>query len=162
MGKQLTPKQKKFCEEYLIDLNGKQAAIRAGYSKNSAEAIASENLRKPYVAAYLSERQKDLSKRTGVTQEDVIDEIKKVAFSRMDGIVKNITGQTVLSKPWEDIDENTLAAIKEIHNTRDGIKIKLHDKLTALDKLCRHLGLFEKDNEQQRPVIDGIKVEVVR
>ena len=54
--KKLTPKQQRFCDEYLIDMNGTQAAIRAGYSKKTAYAIAIENLKKPMLKNYISER----------------------------------------------------------------------------------------------------------
>lgn len=54
--KKLTPKQQRFCDEYLIDMNGTQAAIRAGYSKKTAYAIAIENLKKPMLKEYISER----------------------------------------------------------------------------------------------------------
>lgn len=56
MAKKMTPKQKRFCDEYLIDLNATQAAIRAGYSKKNANNIASENLAKPDIRKYIEKR----------------------------------------------------------------------------------------------------------
>ena len=59
MGK-LTKKQQRFCDEYLIDMNGTQAAIRAGYSAKTAKQIANENLTKPDVRDYIDQRMKEL------------------------------------------------------------------------------------------------------
>lgn len=84
----LTDKQKRFCEEYLIDLNATQAALRAGYSKRTAYSIGDENLKKPEIQNYLSELMKKRSERTGIKADDVINELKSVAFTET-----NITGK---------------------------------------------------------------------
>lgn len=77
----LTEKQKRFCEEYLIDLNATQAAKRAGYSEKTAFSIGVENLKKPLIQEYLQDLMKYRSERTGVTAEKVIEELEKIAFS---------------------------------------------------------------------------------
>ena len=77
----LTDKQKRFCEEYLIDLNATQAAIRAGYSPKTAEQTASRLLRNVKVQEYIAKRQKELSRSTHITQERVIKELALIAFS---------------------------------------------------------------------------------
>lgn len=59
-GINLTEKQKRFCDYYVEDPNATQAAIKAGYSKNSAKQIATENLSKPYLLSYIEERNKQL------------------------------------------------------------------------------------------------------
>jgi len=71
----LTPKQKVFCEEYIIDLNGTQAAIRAGYSANSAKEIAYEHLTKPHIQDLVQELQAERSERTQVTSDYVFTAI---------------------------------------------------------------------------------------
>jgi phage terminase small subunit len=71
----LTPKQECFVEEYLIDLNATQAAIRSGYSKTTAHAIGQENLRKPIIAAEVAKAQAERSTRTNVTQDYVLESI---------------------------------------------------------------------------------------
>lgn len=76
----LTPKQQRFVEEYLVDLNATQAAIRAGYSKKTATKIASENLTKPDVQKAVQKAMGRLSKRAEITQDEVIGELKKVAM----------------------------------------------------------------------------------
>ncbi len=75
----LTPKQARFVEEYLIDLNASQAAIRAGYSAKTAYSVGHENLSKPEIAAAIQKEQAARSERTGITQDEVIRGLKKEA-----------------------------------------------------------------------------------
>jgi len=72
----LTPKQNRFIEEYLLDLNATQAAIRAGYSEKTARQVASENLSKPYIAKAVADKQSELSERTGDTLEKLDADIQ--------------------------------------------------------------------------------------
>lgn len=76
----LTEKQKRFCEEYLIDLNATQAAIRAGYSSKNASRIAVELLNKTQVSDFLEKTRKEQSERTGITADAVLKELEKIAF----------------------------------------------------------------------------------
>lgn len=80
-NKKLTEKQKRFCEEYLIDLNATQAAIRAGYSSKTASRIAIELLNKTHVSKYLAELMRKRSESTKITSEQVVKELEKIAFS---------------------------------------------------------------------------------
>ena len=151
---ELTDKQRKFCEEYLIDLNATQAAIRAGYSENSANEIASQNLAKLNIQEYLSKRQKELSEATGITQKKVIEEYAKIAFVD----IREVFGPDNVLFDVRQIDDSTAAAISSVEvdemkmggitigNTK---KIKFHDKIRALEALGKHLGIFEKDNKQK-------------
>lgn len=147
---ELTDKQKRFCEEYLIDLNATQAAIRAGYSEDSAGAIGHENLKKPDIQEYVSARQKELQEATGITQKRVLEEYAKIAFFdirsiyTVDGGLKNI----------RDLDDSSAGAIASVESYEEktggedveaiGVtrKVKLHDKVRALSDLGRHLGMF--------------------
>lgn len=74
--KPLTDKQKRFADEYLIDLNATQAAIRAGYSEKTARSIAQENLTKPDIQAYLAEKQKKLEEENSISVSWVLNELK--------------------------------------------------------------------------------------
>lgn len=78
----LTVKQERFVEEYLVDLNATQAAIRAGYSSKTAEQMGYQLLQKTSVQKALREAIDKRSKRTGITQEKVIEEIGKIAFAK--------------------------------------------------------------------------------
>lgn len=77
----LTDKQKRFCEEYLIDLNATQAAIRAGYSAKTADKIGSELLGKTSIAVQIEKRKKAQQRRTEITADRVLMEIAKIAFA---------------------------------------------------------------------------------
>lgn len=166
---ELNDKQKRFCEEYLIDLNATQAAIRAGYSKSSAKEIASENLTKPNIQQYLSNRQKELQEATGITQKRVLEEYAKIAFADIrdvyneDGSLKNISelsDEAAAALAGIETDEIFEGYGEERIQTGISKKIKRWDKVKALDSLGRHLGIFGKDNEQLKPVVQitGMKV----
>jgi phage terminase small subunit len=143
----LTSRQSRFVEEYLVDLNGKQAAIRCGYSKVTAEAQASRLLRNVQVRVALEDALKARSKRTEVTADRVLNELAKIAFSNMKDYWPQPGERVDLSR----LDEDRTAAIKEItieeKVDRAGvlhrhIHLRLHDKIGALNSLARHLGLF--------------------
>jgi hypothetical protein len=80
----LNPRQKSFVEQYLVDLNGTQAAIRAGYSPGSAAEIAYENLRKPHIAEAIA---KALAEHGGIMAARIVDELAKIAFSDIRKVV---------------------------------------------------------------------------
>ena len=71
-GRDLTPKQKRFCDEYLIDLNATQAAIRAGYSKKTAYSIGQENLKKPEINAHIEKRMEEKEEALIAKQDEVL------------------------------------------------------------------------------------------
>jgi phage terminase small subunit len=172
MPEGLTDKQAIFCEEYLIDLNGKQAAIRAGYSPKTAESQASRLLSNAKVQKYLSERQQQLQADTGITQKRVLEEYAKIAFS---DIRKFYTIDGAL-KPIHDLDDDSAAILAGVEVMEEKVsdpaadevivvgqvkKIKTWDKVKALDSLARHLGMFGKDNEQKKVVVQVGKMEVI-
>lgn len=138
----MTKKQKRFCEEYLIDLNATQAAIRAGYSPDTAGAIGAENLTKPEIQRAVARAMAERSRRTGVNAERVVLELAKVAFVNVGNII-DATDATLK----EDATPEDLAAIQSI-KVKDmgemGIEreIRMADKLKALELLGRHLGMF--------------------
>ncbi len=81
----LTPKQERFVEEYLIDLNATQAAIRAGYSEKTAKEIGSENLTKPNIAKAIQEAQESLSNKTQLTVDMIVNGLLKEAQDYAEG-----------------------------------------------------------------------------
>ena len=104
----LTAKQKKFVEEYLIDLNATQAAIRAGYSTESAKEIGCENLTKPNVKAEIDKAIAERSRRTGINQDRILRELAKIAFVNPNDVI-NFRDATV-----KMTSEENLAAIASI------------------------------------------------
>jgi len=79
---ELTPQQKRFCEEILVDGNVTQAAIRAGYSKRSAYSTGHDNLKKPKIQKYISELKEARSLRTQVTADRILQELAKIGFAK--------------------------------------------------------------------------------
>lgn len=138
----LTPKQARFVEEYLTDLNATQAAIRAGYSQRRADALGYENLRKPEIKDAIEAYQRERSARTGVTADRVVQEIARVAFASLSDVMTwGPAGAKV--RPNDEITPDSAAAIAEITETNTGIKVKLHNKVAALEQLAKHVGLYQ-------------------
>ena len=141
----LTPKQERFVQEYLVDVNATQAAIRAGYSKKTATEQASRLLTNVKVSEAIAKGQQARAEKTGVTAEKVIAELALIAFASM-GDYLNLSDP---EKPTIDLSNLTPAqapVIAEVTYEKRGIerrvKIKLHDKLNALVSLGKHFGLF--------------------
>ena len=143
----LTDLQKRFVEEYLIDLNATQAAIRAGYSEKTAGSIGSENLKKPDVVAQIKRRQTAQVKRTEITQDFVLLELLKIA--KADATVfATINGRgSVRLTPTDDLAPEHRAAVAGIKKGKFGTEIKAYDKVKALELLGRHLGLFDNTGD---------------
>lgn len=139
----MTKKQKRFVEEYLIDLNATQAAIRAGYSPDSAKEIGSENLTKPDIAKAVDQAIAERSRRTGVNADRVVRELAKIAFVNA-GEVVDLDTALLMDKISED-DMAAIQSVKVKTFGEDGIEreVKLADKLKALELLGKHLGLFK-------------------
>lgn len=153
----LNDQQQKFVNEYLVDLNATQAAIRAGYSEKSAAVIGFENLRKPNIATALQERMDARSERTEITQDMVLRELAKIGFSdirkairwgtlgaRVDAETEEVSIEnSVQLLDSAELDDATAASIQEISQGANGIKLKMYDKKGALVDIGRHLGMFD-------------------
>lgn len=148
----LTQKQKEFCKHYIFDWNATQAAIKAGYSEHTAGSIASENLTKPEIQAYLKEIQLDLEKQAGLSRLKILAEASKIAFSSIAHL--HLTWITL--KDFESLTDDQKACIASIETQKrievkyigdteipwevDYVKIRLHDKLKAMETINRILG----------------------
>lgn len=137
----LTPKQARFVEEYLVDLNATQAAIRAGYSSRRASEFGYSLLQKNTVQSAIEAAQRERSARTGVTADRVVQEIARVAFSSLSDVMTwGPSGAQV--RPDNEITPEATAAIAEITATKAVVKVKLHNKVAALEHLAKHVGLY--------------------
>lgn len=139
--RKLRPKEENFCNEYMIDFNATQAAIRAGYSKKTAQQIGAENLKKPVIKNMIRDKQFALKVKSEITAEMVIEGLAKVAFADMRGIATWSGGSLQLKSSDEITDEQALM-ISEISPTQFGLKVKLNDRVAALEKLGKHLGIL--------------------
>jgi len=145
----LTPKQKRFIEEFLLDLNGTAAYKRAGYNAkgHGAEVNAAKLLSNTEVASAISAAQAKRSRRIEVTADRVIQELAAIAFADPRKLLTPDGGM----RPMHELDTDTRAAlIIEVTQMADADgtptfsrKVKFADKLVALDKLARHLGLLQ-------------------
>lgn len=151
---ELKAKQQTFCEEYLVDLNGAQAAIRAGYSEKTARTIASELLTKPNIQDCIQQLMDKRSKSTEITAERVLQEIAKLGFANMQDYTRTSDGALVTD--MSAVTRDQMAAVQEFTSetrtergdegsTGDNVekfRFKLADKRASLDLLGRHLKLF--------------------
>ena len=165
MAGKLNDRQQLFVNEYLVDSNATQAAIRAGYSEKTAKQIGNRLLTKVDVAAAIDARRAKLTKKLEITQERVLQELAAIGFAAASDYVTvqtepeerlgihPITGEvTMLPAGWcqyvkvidtADLPPIKRAALASIEQGPHGVKIKLHDKVRALEMLSKHLGLFD-------------------
>lgn len=154
----MTPKQQRFVDEYLVDLNATQAAIRSGYSKDTAHSIGHENLSKPEIQAAVAVRRAEIAAKLRVTPEKIIAEYAKLAFANtLDYVRVTDAGDAVVD--LSELTRDQAAAISEltVDQYLDGrgedaravkkVKFKLADKKGALDSLAKHLGMFIERHE---------------
>lgn len=142
----LTPKQKIFCDEYLIDLNATRAYKKAYPNvKNdeTANAAASRMLRNVKVKEYIDKRIKDREKRTEITQDMVLKELAAIAFSNGADFAKVTDDNMVRIVPTDELPEDKKKAISAIKETKFGINIETCDKVKALELIGKHLGMFK-------------------
>ena len=164
MRGELTEKQKQFCSEYLIDLNATQSAIKAGYSEKTAYSAGQRLLKNVEIQALLQKSMQKRSKRTEITQDWVLEELRKIASTdgsvyakvvvkeQPETVIDEETGeQKKVSRMRQFVEmENTdsltaeqKAAISCIKQTRNGIEVGTYDKVKALELIGKHLGMFK-------------------
>ncbi len=165
----MTDKQKRFCEEYMIDLNATQAAIRAGYSPKTANEQAARLLANASIQNRIAQLQAEQSRRTGVSADRVVRELARIAFANASDLIDPETASVKL-----DASRDDLAAVQSIKVKsfgEDGLEheVKLADKLKALDLLGRHLGMFNGAGDiaegkalEDDPITKSLKEEFKR
>ena len=119
----MTAKQERFVQEYLVDLNATQAALRAGYSEKTARSIGAENLSKPDIEKAIADALEARRLRTEITQDRVLEELAAIAFA-----------------PLPEVRE-----------------VKMSDRLVALDKLAKHLGMFTEHHHHTGEVTSSVR-----
>ncbi|NRT88116.1 terminase small subunit [Clostridium beijerinckii] len=141
----LSDKQKLFCDEYLIDLNVTQAAIRAGYSAKYANDHGYELLKKPAIKECIDKAIAERSKRTGINQDRVLLELARIALLKPSNVI-NVNTATV-NKNASDDDLATIQSVKiktvpTAYGKGVEREVKFADKMKALELLGKHLGMF--------------------
>ena len=157
----------RFCERYFETLNGSESAIYAGFSPDTARQQAWQILQREDVQSFLQKIRLDYQQKTGITREKVLGEIAKLAFSD----IRNYYTEDDKLKAICDLDDNEAAALSSLKTYEEKIpgtdvviglnkEIKLYNKLDGLEKLARHLGLYEKDNNQSAVSISVPEIKV--
>ena len=148
----LNHRQRRFVDEYVVDPNATQAAIRAGYSARTARQMGAENLSKPVIAEAVEEARRELAERAGIERGQIIEELKRLARSDIrDSAFWDKTDMTLRNS--DDLPPDAARAIREvtetITRTEDATtvrrSVKLHDKLGALRDLAKILGMYPKE-----------------
>lgn len=144
MGKtKLTPKQERFCEEYLVDLNATQAAVRAGYNTKTAYSIGQRLLKKVETQQRIEKLRKAQSERTEITADRVLAELAAIAFADRTKISNIRENGEIAFTPTDNLSADVKKTISGIECGKYGIKVSTCDKVKALELLGKHLGIFE-------------------
>lgn len=156
----LNPKQARFVAEYLVDLNAKQAAIRAGYSSRTAQVQGSRLLSKAKVADAIQVGQKAREERTRITQDRVLQELARLAFFD----IRRLYNEDGSLKAPHELDDDTAAAVAQLESLEEYAgsgedralightkKAKTFSKDAALSLAMRHLGMLNDKLTIQRP-----------
>ncbi len=151
----LTDKQQRFVDEYLIDLNASQAAIRAGYSPKTANRIGPQCLSKLVIQSAIQGAMAERGKRTEITQDRVLEELALIGFADMKDFIKIDDGGAIQAYPLDSLGEGKSRIIRKvkekrtIKSTPEGDQIlestyefELCDKVKSLEMIGRHLGMF--------------------
>lgn len=162
--RKLTPRQSLFVHEYLVDLNATQAAIRAGYSKKTAEVIGYQLLKKTLVSKAIEKEQKKRKAKLEITADMWLRELWLIGKADLRDYFTIEEGGAIIPKPFDQMPEGVSRALESIEETRrfedkdgqdtpvciDKIRFKLHSKTAALDLIGKHLG-FLKDQAPTMP-----------
>ena len=152
----MTDKQERFCREYLIDHNATQAAIRAGFSKKTANEQGSRLLANVNISKRLQQLTAPVFKKLEVTHERITEELAKIAFLDVSSMYDKDGNLLRII----DMPEDTRRAVAGIRVTRRTMgdeemvidtttDLKISDKQVALDKLGKHLDYYEKDSSSK-------------
>lgn len=176
----MTPKQRFFALEYLLDMNAKRAATAAGYSPKTAEQQGYQLLQNPEVARFVAEQQGKRAHKLEVTADRIAEEMAKIGFSDIrravrwqtvamsaDEVSEELEQQAqggalkrsrsavsadVVLIDSEDLDDDTAAAISEVSQGPHGLKVKMYNKIEALNSLARWKGMFKDEIQINGPV----------
>lgn len=159
--------QRRFIEEYLIDLNATQAAIRAGYSPKTAKSQGQRLLTNVDIEAAIQAAINERSERTKITQDMVLSELAKVGFSDLRNVFTPMGG-IIDPRDWDDSTAGAISSVEVVRRQSgeyddDGNpipehvhKIKVWDKVSALEKMGKHLGMFTEKFDHKHSLSDPL------
>lgn len=144
MARKLTDKQKKFVEEYLIDLNATQSAIRAGYSPKTANEQGARLLANVSIQEAISKAMAERSRRTGVNQDRIVQELARIAFVKITDVV-DPDGEINTNASDDDlacIESYKVEDSDSVNGSSSKREVKLASKIKALELLGKHVGMW--------------------
>jgi len=172
----LNNRQKEFIREYKLNGgNGKKAALMAGYSPRSAEMHASRLLRNDKVLKELARREEAIEKKYEIDEERIIKELELIGFSDLKNymMIDSDTG-AIIAKGFDEMPGDSSRALESvsedrvIHENKDGTKIvvndkvkfKTHDKLKALEMICKLKGLLRDRDPREDEIPDSLNINL--
>ena len=159
----MTEKQKRFVEEYLIDLNATQAAIRAGYKRSEyTDTNANKLLENTSVAEAIEKAMAERSKRTGINQDRVVEELAKLAFVNAADVIDVNTATVLKDAKPEDLACIQSVKVKKTTKGKDTIEereVRFYDKKDSLVQLGKHLGMFRDKLELEADMELNINID---
>lgn len=157
----MTDLQKRFAEEYVIDYHITNAGKRAGIQGDNVNVTAWQMLQLPDVQSYVEQLQNEAAIRCQVSKDELLLEFKKIGFSNIKNYLHNDLDAKYLSEV--EVPE-AIKSIKKTVKRFDGgedvtVEVTLHDKLSALTSIGRHIGFFSEDNKQRNPNTPLMKLD---
>ncbi len=142
-GLTITPKHRNFVREYLLSYDAEDAAEKSGFARRTGLSL----IKKPAIQTMLRRRQSVLDAEAVIDQKKVLDKLAKIAFFDPREVINWETNEHGGTHVWvtdsDDLDPDAAAMVKEISVDKEGqVKVKLHDTSAALDKIARHLGMY--------------------
>ena len=162
MGKEtvqeLTDKQVRFVEEYLVDFNATQAALRAGYSPKTANEQGSRLLANVSISDYIDKAMAERSRRTGISQDRVILELARIGFAKITDVIDPATAEIKTGATDDDLACIQSIKVKpgEFGTERE---VKMYDKKAALVDIGKHLGMFREKVDMNADIDLNITVD---
>ena len=156
----LSEKQQAFVDEYLIDLNATQAAIRAGYKRSQyTDTNANKLLENTRIAEEIEKKMAERSRRTGINQDRVVQELAKLAFVNAADVIDVNTATVLPNAKPEDLACIQSVKVKRTTKGKAVIEeheVRFYDKKDSLVQLGRHLGMFK-----DKVALEGIAPTII-
>jgi len=141
---ELTHKQIAFGNEFIIDSNGTQAAIRAGYSKKTADVQASRLLANVKVREFIEKRREQQMRVMDINVDKVVRELANICFSNVTDFIE-VKGDSISLTDWTLLTKDQTACIESIAKNKDGsYRLKLYNKGTAIEMLGKYFNMFNQ------------------
>lgn len=151
-SEELTARQQRFVEEYLIDLNATQAALRAGYSENNADKIGSQLLDKTRVVEAIDKAMHERSVRTQITQDRVLTELWGIATDDISNHLRFYTDSDgAVRMEVNDSQKTDTRNVKSVSLGKNGFRFEMYCRDNALVQVGKHLGMFVERKEFSGP-----------